>query len=209
MKPSSLSAVVGGLDDLRCLVETFAGVLAEGDVIGLNGHLGSGKTTFVKMLAEPLGVTDNVSSPTFTLVHRYRLPPLPSAGNDGRGEVAHTVDRSDASSLASIAGNDGGEVAHSKPKRGRSVRYMHHVDAYRIGSPQEADDLDLPDLLDGGRDILVVEWAERLALPADRLDVELSFVDDPADSSSRRLLFWPLGSWRDRPLRSLLEPWLR
>ena len=46
MKPSSLSAVVGGLDDLRCLVETFAGVLAEGDVIGLNGHLRSARPNF-------------------------------------------------------------------------------------------------------------------------------------------------------------------
>ena len=186
MKSSSLSAGVSDLDDLRGLVETFAGVLAAGDVIGLNGHLGSGKTTFVKMLAEPLGVTANVSSPTFTLVHRYRLPPPRSGGNDGRGAVADT-----------------------KPERWRSVRYMHHVDAYRIGTPQEADDLDLPDLLDGGRDILVVEWAERLVLPADRIDVELSFVDDLADSSSRKLVFSPLGSWQNRPLRPLLKPWLR
>lgn len=40
-------------------------------VLALSGDLGVGKTTFVKMLAEHLGVTETVTSPTFTILKRY------------------------------------------------------------------------------------------------------------------------------------------
>jgi tRNA threonylcarbamoyladenosine biosynthesis protein TsaE len=46
--------------------------LLGGEVLSLEGLLGAGKTTFVKGLAEGLGCrADDVSSPTFTLVHEY------------------------------------------------------------------------------------------------------------------------------------------
>ena len=51
----------------------LAGTLSPGDVVLLHGELGSGKTAFVKGLAEGLGIArDEVSSPTFTLVQEYR-----------------------------------------------------------------------------------------------------------------------------------------
>lgn len=40
-------------------------------VVGLSGHLGAGKTAFVKALAEVLGVTETVTSPTFVLMKIY------------------------------------------------------------------------------------------------------------------------------------------
>lgn len=49
----------------------FADGLKRGDVIALFGGLGMGKTAFVRGLADGLGVKDEVSSPTFTLVHEY------------------------------------------------------------------------------------------------------------------------------------------
>lgn len=50
---------------------TFARDLKAGDVVGLSGPLGAGKTTFVKaVVLERLG-SDPVSSPTFTFWHRY------------------------------------------------------------------------------------------------------------------------------------------
>lgn len=43
-----------------------------GYIIGLNGTLGSGKTTFTQFLAKHLGVRDNVNSPTFTILKVYQ-----------------------------------------------------------------------------------------------------------------------------------------
>lgn len=46
-------------------------MLQPGDVIALVGELGSGKTHFVKGLADGLGYMGEVTSPTFTLIHEY------------------------------------------------------------------------------------------------------------------------------------------
>ena len=56
-----------------------AGALSPGDVVTVSGELGSGKTTFVRGACRALGVTDRVTSPTFTIGHRYH----------GRVPVAH------------------------------------------------------------------------------------------------------------------------
>lgn len=63
-------------DETRALGRRLGQVVEAGDIIALDGDLGSGKTEFVKGIAEALGVTSGVHSPTFVLHHRYqgRLP---------------------------------------------------------------------------------------------------------------------------------------
>ncbi len=61
-----------GEGETRELASRLARLLRPGDVILLVGELGSGKTTFVKGLAEGLGVRERVISPTFTLHREYR-----------------------------------------------------------------------------------------------------------------------------------------
>ena len=51
--------------------------LAPNDVVALVGDLGSGKTHFVKGLLQGAGGVDEVTSPTFTLIHEYRSGRLP------------------------------------------------------------------------------------------------------------------------------------
>jgi tRNA threonylcarbamoyladenosine biosynthesis protein TsaE len=48
-----------------------------GWVIGLTGELGAGKTQLVKGLAQGLGITERVLSPTFALVHQYTKARVP------------------------------------------------------------------------------------------------------------------------------------
>jgi tRNA threonylcarbamoyladenosine biosynthesis protein TsaE len=53
---------------------TLAAKLKPGDVVLVEGELGSGKTTFVRGACRSLGVTGTVTSPTFTIGHRYPGP---------------------------------------------------------------------------------------------------------------------------------------
>lgn len=56
----------------------FASELRGGDVVCLSGELGAGKTTLVKGVAEGLGITNTITSPTFTLMNVYTdLHPTP------------------------------------------------------------------------------------------------------------------------------------
>lgn len=59
------------LADTNAFAATVAATLHGGEVILLSGQLGAGKTAFVKGLALALGVTDTVTSPTFTLFNQY------------------------------------------------------------------------------------------------------------------------------------------
>jgi tRNA threonylcarbamoyladenosine biosynthesis protein TsaE len=111
----------------------LGGVLQTGDVIGLVGDLGSGKTTLMQGVASGWGSLDPVSSPTFVLVNVYR---------------------------------------HPEGSR------LFHLDAYRLSSPAEAEDLDVIAMLDAGP--LVVEWADRIqkVLPLDHLQVAMTYIDE-------------------------------
>jgi tRNA threonylcarbamoyladenosine biosynthesis protein TsaE len=60
-------------DETAAVARELAATLDAGDVILVSGNLGAGKTAFVRGLASGLGIDpDEVSSPTFTLVHEYR-----------------------------------------------------------------------------------------------------------------------------------------
>ena len=56
--------------------ERLASELGPGDVVVVSGELGAGKTTLIRGAARALGVTDPVTSPTFTIGHTYsgRIP---------------------------------------------------------------------------------------------------------------------------------------
>lgn len=55
------------------LAEQFAATLCGGDIVVLHGDLGAGKTRFVKGLAKRLGITEDILSPTFTLMNVYQV----------------------------------------------------------------------------------------------------------------------------------------
>jgi tRNA threonylcarbamoyladenosine biosynthesis protein TsaE len=66
-------------EETEAVAAQLADELRSGDVVTVSGELGSGKTTFVRGACRALGVGGAVTSPTFTIGHRY----------EGRVSVSH------------------------------------------------------------------------------------------------------------------------
>ena len=99
-----------------------------GQVISLLGDLGVGKTVFTKGMAEGLGITEPVSSPTFTIVQVYEEGRMP----------------------------------------------FYHFDVYRIGDPEEMDEIGYEDYF-YGQGICLVEWANLIGelMPEDTIHITI------------------------------------
>lgn len=143
--------------ETRALGEKLAPLLKPGDVICLNGDLGAGKTAFSQGVARGLGVTDPVTSPTFTLINEYqgRLP-------------------------------------------------LYHFDVYRLGGPEEMEDLGYEEYF-YGRGVCLIEWAQLVedVLPEDRLDITLTRGADLADTRVVELV--PAGERYRQLVEELIE----
>ncbi len=118
--------------ETQALAAEFATALPPDTTLALHGNLGVGKTTFVQGLAQGLGITEPVTSPTFNIytVHRGR-------------------------------------------------RTLVHLDAYRLETAKEIDDLLLEDFLVTPW-CLAIEWPEKIAgwVPPNALHLDLGITAD-------------------------------
>jgi len=62
------------LTDTHAIASALAGLARVGDIIVLAGEMGAGKTAFAQGFGRALGVTEPITSPTFTLVHSHPCP---------------------------------------------------------------------------------------------------------------------------------------
>ena len=83
-------------EETECVAAQLASILRPGDVVTVAGELGSGKTTFVRGAARALGVRERVTSPTFTIGHRFH----------GRLDVSHL----DLYRLGSVSAGEWGDL---------------------------------------------------------------------------------------------------
>lgn len=65
------------LNDTKILATKFASLVTEGCFINLYGEIGAGKTAFVKLVADALGVKEKVTSPSFVILNEYHSGKLP------------------------------------------------------------------------------------------------------------------------------------
>ena len=75
----TLEVVTASAEETEALAARLARRLVVGDVVTVSGDLGTGTTTFVRGASRALGVAEPVTSPTFTIGHRY----------SGRVDVSH------------------------------------------------------------------------------------------------------------------------
>lgn len=119
------------------LAKKFARRLKGGDIVLLQGELGSGKTTFVRGLARAFGIRERITSPTFVLMRVHQLA----------HRRQHTAD---------------GKMKRAVGRKLLAVRHLVHVDAYRVKSARELADVGLADWLGRPDTIVVVEWGEKI-----------------------------------------------
>ncbi|MFT5179685.1 MAG: tRNA threonylcarbamoyladenosine biosynthesis protein TsaE [Candidatus Paceibacteria bacterium] len=67
---------VKSMEEMEVFANTFLSHISPAEtatVVGLSGDLGSGKTTFTKILAKELGIVDHITSPTFVIQKKYNI----------------------------------------------------------------------------------------------------------------------------------------
>ena len=84
---------------------------------------------------------------------------------------------------------------------------LNHLDAYRLESAQEAEDLGLGELLEEG--VTVIEWGDTVApaIPADYLELRFAYGDQDDDRNVAVRVVGPSWAARQRSLAGALEPW--
>ena len=91
-----------------------------GNVVGLIGDLGAGKTTFVQQIGEYLGIKTPIVSPTYMLLKTYKIDSF------------------------------------------QDFNALLHLDMYRINTWDEVESLGLPELWSDKKNLIIVEWADRI-----------------------------------------------
>ena len=75
---SKLEVICKNLNDTKELAYKFAKLIEnDGCFINLYGEIGAGKTAFVKFVAEEIGITEKVTSPSFVILNEYHSAKIP------------------------------------------------------------------------------------------------------------------------------------
>ena len=140
-------------------------LLRGGELLLLEGSLGTGKTTFTQGLARGIGITEVISSPTFTLLKEYPGQPVPTA----QREQAQVT------------------LQYQRQQVGPA---LYHFDLYRLDDPEEILDLGFEDYF-FGNGVCVVEWADKAELlwPDEHLRLRMKIMSE----TKRGLLFTATG----------------
>jgi len=133
-------------------------------VICLSGNLGDGKTTFVKGLAEELGIKETITSPTFLIMKKYAPSRRSSLQRDYNGTKTERFTEPKATRCCVAFG---------------SVN-LYHFDCYRISNPKEILDLGWKEIISKKNSVIAIEWPEKIKqiLPKKRVNIKFEFVDE-------------------------------
>ena len=135
------------------LGKKLAALLKGGDTVLLYGELGSGKTHFIKGIAEGLGIKMTVKSPTYAYVNRYSIDnfqfPISNFQINPKSEI-------------------------------RNPKFFYHYDLYRLEEGGDLTSIGYDETLEDPKAINAVEWADRLGdkLPNHYIKVSLEGSGD-------------------------------
>ncbi len=78
-----MSITISSLSEISSAAKQFVAAMGDNTIFAFYGHMGAGKTTFIKAICEELGVKDVITSPTFAIVNEY---------TDGQGAPVYHFD---------------------------------------------------------------------------------------------------------------------
>jgi len=116
-------------------------------VFALLGNLGSGKTTFIQGFARALGIKRRLLSPTFLIIRSYKIPKK-------------------SKNLLPIT---------RYPLLITHYSLLVHIDAYRIHHPKELLALDFQKIISNQKNIILIEWAEKIKKLLPKNTIQLKF----------------------------------
>ncbi|MFA6552586.1 MAG: tRNA (adenosine(37)-N6)-threonylcarbamoyltransferase complex ATPase subunit type 1 TsaE [Candidatus Paceibacterota bacterium] len=130
-------------------------------VVGLHGDLGSGKTTFVQLVAKNLGIKETITSPTFVILKNYTLNAKPCEKNSSE----------EFSPVKAIS-------------QGKPYTLLVHIDAYRLENGEELEKLGWREIINNPENLVLIEWPELVkdVLPKDIFEIKFKFIDETTRS---------------------------
>lgn len=130
------------------LGEILAKELKGGEIICLMGELGSGKTTFAQGVLHGLGAKKPHTSPTFVVMKEYK----------NFSKVRHFPSPNGAVGIPQC----------------QTLKNVYHIDAYRVG-PKDILDLGWEEIIADEKNIIIIEWAERIRAIVPKRAIWLGF----------------------------------
>lgn len=182
---------VDSLAGTHAVAAAVAGLARTGDIIVLAGEMGAGKTAFAQGFGRALGITEPITSPTFTLVHSYPFGHRRTLHHADLYRLDSTSDVDDLA-LDELAEFDGivlvewGDVAAAK--------FGEHLEI-RIGPDDDSDDLD--DDLDD----------DLPARPADAADADADAADADRDADDEAIVELPIDEARTIEISAVGQSW--
>lgn len=118
-------------------------------VVGLEGELGGGKTTFTQGFARGLGVKEKILSPTFVILKRFELH-------------KHNL-----------------KNVRCQMSGVRCFRYFYHFDCYRLESSKDLTTMGFKEIIKNPENIVLIEWADKIkrVLPKEYLKIKFKWLD--------------------------------
>ena len=135
----------------------FAETLHGGEVIGLVGDLGAGKTVFAKGLAAGFGVKQKITSPTFVLMRVYPVESR-GAGILLKAKLFNRV----------------------IPVKKTRIKNFIHIDAYRLKSAADLGAIGAKEYLSDPSSMVLIEWADKVKkiLPENVIYINIKILKD-------------------------------
>lgn len=128
---------INSLEEIKQAAQTFIDNMGSSKVFAFYGHMGAGKTTFIKAICECLGVEDVITSPTFAIVNEYQ---------DGDGQPIYHFDFYRIKKLEEVY-----DMGYEDYFYGGSLCFLEWPELIEDLLPTDATRVSIEETADGGR----------------------------------------------------------